>query len=104
MFTCIIIAFYKIINNNKFNPDIRVKANNLMDSLLKYETVLTAHIFSKIFSVTNSLSKYLQTSNLDLLKCQQLVKSTIEQLESFICGMDDIKIQVKNLLNGQIIK
>lgn len=91
MYPCLIVAFSKIINNQKFNPDVRVKAKNLLNSLLKYDTILTAHIFSKIFSITGPLSKYLQTDGIDLLKCQQLVNAALKQLETFRRGMEDIK-------------
>lgn len=38
-------------------------------------------MFMKIFSIIGPLPKYLQTSGLDLLKCQQMVKGTLEQIK-----------------------
>lgn len=43
--TMYIVAFLKIFKNNIFNLDDRVKSKNvyLVESLLKYDTILTAY-------------------------------------------------------------
>ncbi|KAK0150742.1 InaD-like protein [Merluccius polli] len=46
---------------------VRVKARGYLESLMRYETVLTAQLFLRIFEVTTPLSKYLQTHGLDIL-------------------------------------
>lgn len=68
-----------------------------------YDTIWIAHIFSKIFIITYPLSKYFQTSGIDLIKCQQLIKVALTQLE-IENGMEDKNKQVMNLLSGKIIK
>ncbi|KAL4089590.1 hypothetical protein QTP88_024603 [Uroleucon formosanum] len=90
MYTDLIIAFTKVVQGEKFKPDIRAKANNYLDLLLKYETILTAHIFMNVFSITGPLSRYLQTSGLDLLKCQQMVKSALSQIVKYQRDMENI--------------
>jgi len=80
MYVDLIIVFTKVVQGEKFKPDIRAKSNNYLDLLLKYETILTAHIFMGTFSITGPLSRYLQTSGLDLLKCQQMVKYALSQI------------------------
>ncbi|XP_025194264.1 uncharacterized protein LOC112593893 [Melanaphis sacchari] len=92
LYTELIICLSKISNNEGFKPDIRSKANCLLSSLLKYENILIAHMFMKIFSITGPLSRYLQTSGLDLLKCQQMVEGTLKQIEKFQRDMENIKI------------
>ena len=44
--------------------------------MLKYETIMMAHIFLRSFAVTTKLSKYLQTSGLDLLTARRLIEQT----------------------------
>jgi hypothetical protein len=90
MYIDLIIAFTKVVQGEKFKPDIRAKANNYLDLLLKYETILTAHIFMNVFSITGPLSRYLQTSGLDLLKCQQMVKSALSQIVKYQRDMENI--------------
>lgn len=92
LYTELIICLSKISNNEGFKPDIRSKANCLLSSLLKYENILIAHMFMKIFSITGPLSRYLQTSGLDLLKCQQMVEGTLKQIEKLQRDMENIKI------------
>lgn len=58
MYPDLIIALSKISSKESFAPDIRTKASNLLKALLKYETILIAHIFMKIFSITGPLSRY----------------------------------------------
>jgi len=90
MYIDLIIAFTKVVQGEKFKPDIRAKANNYLDLLSKYETILTAHIFMNVFSITGPLSRYLQTSGLDLLKCQQMVKSALSQIVKYQRDMENI--------------
>lgn len=80
MYPDLIIALSKICSKESFTPDIRTKASNLLKALLKYETILIAHIFMKIFSITGPLSRYLQTSGLDILKCIQMVEVSLNEL------------------------
>lgn len=49
------------------------------------------------------MSKYFQTSGIDLIKFQQLIKAVLTQLE-MKNGMEDKNKQVMNLLGGRIIK
>lgn len=44
-----------------------VNAMGYITQLLKYETILTAQIFLRIFQVTSPVSKYLQTSGMDMI-------------------------------------
>jgi hypothetical protein len=81
MYPNLIIALSKISSKKSFAPDIRIKASNLLKALLKYETILIAHIFMKIFSITSLLSRYLQTSGLDILKYIQIVEVSLIELK-----------------------
>lgn len=56
-----------------------------------------------MFIITYPLSKYFQTSGIDLIKCQQLIKVALTQLE-MENGMEDKNKKIMNLLSGKIIK
>jgi len=52
-----------------------------LESLCKYETILTAQTFLRIFKYTTHLSKYLQTRGLDLLQAHRMVTNTISSIK-----------------------
>jgi len=52
----------------------------LVDSLLKYETILTAHIFQHIFVSTTPVSKYLQVKGMNVVQAFHMIKQTIKTL------------------------
>lgn len=60
----IIKTLIEIHWSNNFSPDVCFRAKCLVDSLLKYETILTAHIFQQIFVSTTPVSKYLQAKGM----------------------------------------
>lgn len=94
----VILTLLSIEESNTFNPDVRVKARNFKESLLKFETILLAQTFLRIFSITELVSRYLQTSGLDLLKGYQLVSSAYDQLKSIQRGMDAIKAETDSFV------
>ena len=75
LFAYIIVVMNKISASDKFTSDIRYRSRNLKDSLLKYETVVTTHIFLKIFKYTTPLSKYLQTKGMNVVQMYKMVQS-----------------------------
>jgi len=100
MLTNLIIALTKIEQKPNLNPDIRSKASNFISSFLKYETILIAHMYMKIFQITGPLSRYLQSRKLDLLKCQQMVTSALESLKNIQRSMEDVKrVSDKYIIN-----
>jgi len=104
MYPNLIITLSKISKNESFKPDIRSKANNLLSPLL---TILIAHMYMNIFSITGPLSRYLQTSGLDLHKCVQMVKASLNELEKIQRNINNT-IQVSDLfiieMNDEIQK
>ncbi len=77
MLTC----FSEIVSRPPFNVTARDEARTLLDKLTKFETILTAATFNRIFAITTPLSEYLQTSGLDILQAWRMVESAIEKLE-----------------------
>lgn len=50
------------------DSESRAKASGFIENFIKYETILTAMVFFKIFSITEPLSKYLKSKNCDILQ------------------------------------
>lgn len=68
--------------DNTMQPTVRVKARRYMEALLRYKTILTAQIF---------LSKYLHTSDVDLLTAQHMVMGTQDNLKRFNWDSEGVK-------------
>lgn len=58
---------------------------------MSYELILTALIYIKIFKIVGPLSRYLQTSGIDLIKSQELVNKALHYLKQIQRGMKDVK-------------
>lgn len=67
LYTDVVITMERIEKDVTIKPAIRSKAQGYKDALLKYETILTAEVFLRIFEQTSPLSKYLQTSGMDIV-------------------------------------
>ena len=62
-------------------------AEALEIKLTSFETVLTAHVFNKIFSITDPASLYLQLGKIDLLTAIRLIETAESQLEKLRGGI-----------------
>ncbi|MGH0175548.1 UNVERIFIED_CONTAM: hypothetical protein FKN15_019912 [Acipenser sinensis] len=60
---------------------VRVKTRGFTEALLRYEMILTAQIFLRIFEFTSPLSRYLQTSGMDILSAVRMVVATQDNLK-----------------------
>ena len=76
-----LMCFNEIANNPRFNVTARDEARTLMEKMTKFETILTAATFNRIFAITTPLSEYLQTSGLDVLQSWRMVESALGKLE-----------------------
>ncbi|XP_029551933.1 uncharacterized protein LOC115151819 isoform X2 [Salmo trutta] len=86
LYTDVVITMERIEKDVTIKPDIRSKAQGYKDALLKYETILTAEVFLRIFEQMSPLSKYLQTSGMDIVTAQHLVTGTEDNLRK--CAQD----------------
>ena len=59
-------------------------AEALEIKLTSFETVLTAHVFNKIFSITDPASLYLQLGKIDLLTAIRLIETAESHLAKFL--------------------
>ncbi|XP_075070610.1 uncharacterized protein LOC142159784 [Mixophyes fleayi] len=87
----LVVTLAKIKESPRCKVEVRLKAETYLESLLKYETILTAQIFLRIFELTSPLSDYLQTSGLDMLKAHRMVSGVQESLKKLVGDFDVVK-------------
>lgn len=90
LFVDLVHSIYLISSSEKFNKNTRSDALTLLNSLTKFEIIITANIYLKIFQSTNPLSNYLQTSGLDFIQAHRLVRSSIDTLKKQSRCFEDI--------------
>ena len=95
----VILSLQNISEEEKFSSDVRAKALSYKEALLKYETIMTASIYLRIFNITTPLSKYLQTVGIDLLKAHQLVMGTLDQLLDIQRNCEGVRINVDKFID-----
>lgn len=91
LFVDVLLTLTTIQNKENIKPTARVKATGYIDTLLKYETVLTAQLFLRVLEETAPLSKYLQTNGMDLLSAHRMVVKTEEKLKSMARDFESLK-------------
>lgn len=99
LFIDVIESLQTIANDIRSSPEARVASKNFINELLKYENILLAHIFLKIFSITGPLSRYLQTKGLDLLRCNSMVENTIKQIQLLQRDMKAIEEETDSFIS-----
>lgn len=87
----LILTLSAITENPHMASPVRTKAKGYMDSLLKYVTILTAQIFLRIFEQTSPLSKYLQTTGMNLVTAHRLVTGTQENLRKYARDFESVQ-------------
>lgn len=85
------MSLYILQGQTNFKTTVRVKARGFLEGLMKYETVLTAQLFLCIFEVTTPLSKYLQSSGLDILTEHKMVMTTQHTLRNMTRDFEAVK-------------
>ncbi|KAK0154533.1 Zinc finger MYM-type protein 1 [Merluccius polli] len=90
LFVDLILTLKRIVEDMSMKAHVRARAKGYIESLLKHETVLTAEIFLRIFEITSPLSRYLQTSNMDLITAHRLVMGAIDSLKTCTRDMDGV--------------
>lgn len=83
LFIDLVTSMANMEKDSTMQLSVRVKARGYMEALLRYETIRAAQIFLRIFAQTTPLSKYLQTSGMDLLTAQRMVMGTEDNLKRF---------------------
>ncbi|RXN21860.1 zinc finger MYM-type 1 [Labeo rohita] len=91
LFVEVVSTLSAIMNLKTLATNERSKAKGYRDGLLRYETVLTAQLFLRIFEFTSPLSKYLQTSGMDILSAHRMVTTTHESLKKIARDFPAVK-------------
>lgn len=98
LYVQLIISLDAIQTSPDFNPEIKAKVKNLKETFVSYELILTALIYIRIFKIVGPLSRYLQTSGIDLIKSQELVNKALLNLKQIQRGMKDVKSEVDKFI------
>ncbi|RXN33944.1 zinc finger MYM-type 1-like protein [Labeo rohita] len=91
LFFEVLMTLDTIVEDKAQKPTVRAKAKGFVEVLLKYETVLTAQLFLRIFELISPLSKYLQTRGMDIITAQRLVEGTEEGLSKCARDFEGVK-------------
>ncbi|XP_064077653.1 uncharacterized protein LOC135195320 [Macrobrachium nipponense] len=96
-YTDVLLTLATIQEHETMEADVRSKVKAYIESLLKYETILTAQIFLRIFEPTTPLSKYLQTNRMIILSAYRMVVTTEESLDKINRDFGGIKVANEQL-------
>lgn len=69
----VLLALHDMKLSENMPEDVRVKAFTMLTQFIDYEMLLTAQIFINLFLIIGPVSKYLQTSELDLLRYHEII-------------------------------
>lgn len=103
----VLLCLLAIRHDNTMKSDQISDASTYFESLIKYETIVTAHVFLKLFSITSRLSKYLQTSGLDLLTAKRMIKDASFSLKTIQRDFESVQVSAEkfvSLINDKISK
>ncbi|KAL4143886.1 hypothetical protein QTP88_006140 [Uroleucon formosanum] len=70
----------EIETNSSIKSEARFKASGLKAGLCKYEIILTAQMYLRIFEKTTPLSKYHQGKEINIMTAYQMVTQTLQDL------------------------
>lgn len=91
LFVELILALAAIAEAPTFPDLARSEAKLLMDNFVKFETILTAFVFLRIYKVTTPLSLYLQTKGLDMLQAWKMVESVTKEITAISRDFESVR-------------
>ena len=77
----LLIIFQQVIEAPEFKESDRYEAQKLSEILRKFETILMAYTFTRIFDITTPVSDYLQTPGLDIMQAWRMVNKATKNVE-----------------------
>jgi len=98
LFVELLTTLIEIKNDVSITADARYKAIGLIEGLCKYETILTAQIYLRIFQKTTPLSKYLQGHGINMMTSFQMVQATLEELKLDVRDFASVKEAADNFV------
>ena len=100
LFSDVVVTLSVIRDSASFNQTTRDQANDLVGKFLQFDTVLTAFLYNRIFSITSPLSEYLQTRGIDLLQAWRMVESSTNCLQRISRDFYTIHDRAVKFCNG----
>ncbi|VVC43150.1 Hypothetical protein CINCED_3A003119 [Cinara cedri] len=94
----LITTLIQIKNNLSIIADARFKTIGLIEGLCKYEIVLTAQIYLRIFLKTTPLFKYLQGHGVNIITSYQMVQATLEEFKLNARDFSSVKEAADNFV------
>jgi len=77
----LLIILQQVIEARDFKGSDRYEAQKMSENLDKFETILMAFTFIRIFDITTSVSDYLQTSGVDIMQAWRMNNKATESVE-----------------------
>ncbi len=99
LFSDIVVTLTVIRNSTSFNKTTPDQANDMVGKLLQFDTILTAFLYNRIFSITSPLSEYLQTRGIDLLQAWRMVESSAKCLQRISRDFSTVHDRAVNFCN-----
>lgn len=91
LYVDLLLTLESVLRDSTMKPTVRAKAKGFLDTLLKYELLLTAQTFLGVFHHTSPLSKYLQTQGIDILSAHRLVEGTQDSIKECLRDFEGVK-------------
>ena len=90
---------HAIGNGQNFDNTTCSKAQSLLECWPKFETILLAFIYLKLFQHLTPASNYLQTKGLDFTQAFHIINNTTVCIKAFINDFDSIMQKATNFLS-----
>ncbi len=74
-FILLLQTLQKITSSKEFDHKATYEASALYEKWIKFETILTAFVFMRLFQYSTPVSKYLQTKGLDVMTAYRMTQS-----------------------------
>ena len=100
LFADVVVTLSVIPESGSFNQATRDQANDLVGKLLQFDTVLTAFLYNRIFSIISPLTEYLQARGIDLLQAWRMVETSKNCLQRISRDFHTVHDRAVKFCNG----
>ena len=96
----LLIVLQHVNETPNFKDNIQYEAKCLRENLSKFETVLVAFVYIRIFEITTPVSDYMQTPGLDVLQAWRMINEATDKLSKVARDFAAIYQHATTFLNG----
>jgi hypothetical protein len=100
LFSNLLMILQHVNETPNFKGSIRYKAKCLRQNLSKFETVLVAFTYIRIFDITIPVSDYLQTPGLDVFQAWRMMNEATDKLSKIARDFLTIYKHATTFING----